>query len=67
MNLHSFASGCWVMIDVNYLKNINLRFLDIREEDNYFGIVLFAKADKISILPKKLYNYTIRTHSTLNA
>ena len=66
MNLHSFASGCWVMIDANYLKNINLRFLDIREEDNYFGIVLFAKADKISILPKKLYNYTIRKDSTIN-
>ncbi len=54
------------MIDVSYLKNINLRFLDIYGEDNYFGIVLFAKANKISILPKKLYNYTIRKDSTIN-
>lgn len=54
------------MINTDYLRRLNLRFLDVREEDNHFGVILFAKANKIKILPKKLYNYVIRTDSTIN-
>lgn len=62
----SFASGCFVMIDCAYLREIHLRFLHCHGEDNHFGIMLFLQAKSIVILPQKLYCYRIRANSTIN-
>lgn len=62
----SFASGCFVMIDCAYLREIHLRFLHCHGEDNHFGIMLFLQAKSIIILPQKLYCYRIRANSTIN-
>ena len=66
IDLHSFASGCWVMIDTDYIQKLNLRYLDVHGEDNHFGVMLFSNANKIKVYPKKLYNYIIRNDSTIN-
>lgn len=63
---HSFASGCFVMIRADFLKDIDLKFLHCFGEDNHFGILLFLNAKQITILPKKLYRYRIRKDSSIN-
>ena len=55
------------LICFEYLKRVNLRFLDgIIFEDNLFGILLFLQSESIAIMPRKLYNYRIRANSTTN-
>lgn len=63
---YSFASGCFVMIEADFLKRINLKFLHCFGEDNHFGILLFLSATEITVLPKKLYLYRIRKDSSIN-
>ena len=54
------------LIRFDYLKRVNLRFLEgIIFEDNLFGILLFSQCESIAILPRKLYNYRIREGSTM--
>ena len=55
------------LICFEYLKRVNLRFLEgIIFEDNLFGILLFLQSESIAIMPRKLYNYRIRANSTTN-
>lgn len=55
------------MIDFEFLKKTKLKFINgIIQEDDYFGTLLFAKADYIYIYPKKLYHYRIRSNSIMN-
>lgn len=55
------------MIDFNFLKQIKLKFINyIINEDIHFGMVLFASANMIYVLPKKLYKCLLRTNSISN-
>ncbi len=55
------------MIDFHFLKSIKLKFIDkIINEDIYFGMVLFANASKIYVLPKRLYRCILRANSISN-
>lgn len=56
------------LIRFDYLRRVNLRFLEgVIFEDNLFGILLFSQCESIAILPRKLYNYRIRSGSTTNS
>ncbi|EFS3143556.1 glycosyltransferase family 2 protein [Campylobacter coli] len=53
------------MIDFNYLKTIQLKFIDkIFHQDFHFGFLLFSQSKFIYTLPSKLVNYRIREGST---
>ncbi|WP_300827433.1 MULTISPECIES: glycosyltransferase family 2 protein [Helicobacter] len=55
------------MINFNFLKKIKLKFINgIIQEDDMFGILLFAQSSFIYVYPKKLYHYRIRANSTMN-
>ncbi|EAI0564770.1 glycosyltransferase family 2 protein [Campylobacter jejuni] len=55
------------MIDFSFLKQLKLKFINkIINEDIHFGIVLFASADSIYILPKRLYLCRLRANSISN-
>ncbi|EAI7225309.1 hypothetical protein CK602_08510, partial [Campylobacter coli] len=65
-NEFSFAWGG--MINFDYLKNINLKFINgIIFEDVAFGTILFAQSKNIYILPKIVYNYRIRQNSIMQS
>ncbi|MDQ6242738.1 glycosyltransferase family 2 protein, partial [Campylobacter jejuni] len=62
-----FYFGWHGMICFNYLKNINLKFLNyIIWEDVYFGTILFINSNKIFVNVQKLYCYRIRNNSISN-
>ncbi|ECL9289856.1 glycosyltransferase family 2 protein [Campylobacter jejuni] len=55
------------MIDFSFLKQLKLNFINkIINEDIHFGMVLFASADSIYILPKRLYLCRLRANSISN-
>ncbi len=55
------------MIDFDFLRQIRLKFINyIINEDIHFGMVLFASASKIYVLPKKLYRCLLRANSISN-
>ncbi|WP_193551765.1 glycosyltransferase family 2 protein, partial [Campylobacter jejuni] len=55
------------MINFNFLKNINLKFIDgIFAEDCHFGVILFALSKCIYIFPKQIYVYRLRELSSMN-
>ncbi|EAL5419179.1 glycosyltransferase family 2 protein, partial [Campylobacter coli] len=55
------------MIDFNFLKKIKLKFVNyIINEDIHFGMILFASANKIYVLPKRLYKCLLRSNSISN-
>ncbi|EJC6062828.1 glycosyltransferase family 2 protein [Campylobacter jejuni] len=55
------------MIDFSFLKQLKLKFINkIINEDIHFGMVLFANADSIYILPKRLYLCRLRANSISN-
>ncbi|EFT2060941.1 glycosyltransferase family 2 protein [Campylobacter jejuni] len=55
------------MIDFSFLKQLKLKFINkIINEDIHFGMVLFASADSIYILPKRLYLCHLRANSISN-
>ncbi|HFP7510272.1 TPA: glycosyltransferase family 2 protein [Campylobacter jejuni] len=55
------------MINFNFLKNINLKFIDgIFAEDCHFGVILFALSKNIYIFPKQIYIYRLRELSSMN-
>lgn len=55
------------MINFNFLKSIKLKFINqIINEDIHFGMILFARADKIYVLPQKLYLCRLRANSISN-
>ncbi|MBK2001100.1 glycosyltransferase family 2 protein [Campylobacter sp. 2018MI35] len=55
------------MINFNYLKKIDLKFINnIIHEDHHFGMLLFFQSSSIYILPKTLHYYRIRNNSTIN-
>lgn len=58
----------WVgLINFNFLKSINLKFIDgIIYEDHYFGILLFFHAKYIYVLDSTPYNYRIRPNSIIS-
>lgn len=63
--IHLWFAWAWMgIIDFKFLCDIHLKFYDkILHEDTLFGTLLFAHASEIYILPKKLYNYRIRSNS----
>lgn len=62
---HAFAK--MGMLDFNFFKNIKLEFKEgLFLEDHLFGVIFFAQATKIKVLPRKLYNYRIRANSLCN-
>ncbi|ECQ8916881.1 glycosyltransferase family 2 protein [Campylobacter jejuni] len=55
------------MIDFSFLKQLKLKFINkIINEDIHFGMVLFASADSIYILPKRLHLCRLRANSISN-
>ena len=55
------------MIDFNFLKQIELKFINgIIHEDHHFGILLFSMAENIYIYPKQKYIYRLRQGSSMN-
>ncbi|EAJ5687093.1 glycosyltransferase family 2 protein [Campylobacter lari] len=55
------------MINFSFLKQLKLKFINkIINEDIHFGMVLFASADSIYILPKRLYLCRLRANSISN-
>ncbi|EHX7343334.1 glycosyltransferase, partial [Campylobacter jejuni] len=55
------------MIDFSFLKQLKLKFINkIINEDIHFGMVLFASANSIYILPKRLYLCRLRANSISN-
>ncbi|EAK9868509.1 glycosyltransferase family 2 protein [Campylobacter lari] len=55
------------MIDFSFLKQLKLKFINkIINEDIHFGMILFASADSIYILPKRLYLCRLRANSISN-
>ena len=65
--LHFFYFAWSGMIDFAFLKRIKLKFLNgIIQEDDMFGILLFAQSSHIYVYPKKLYHYRIRANSIMN-
>ncbi|EOX5778080.1 glycosyltransferase family 2 protein [Campylobacter jejuni] len=55
------------MMDFSFLKQLKLKFINkIINEDIHFGMVLFASADSIYILPKRLYLCRLRANSISN-
>ncbi|MBF7066802.1 glycosyltransferase family 2 protein [Campylobacter volucris] len=55
------------MMNFNFLKSIKLKFINkIINEDIHFGMILFARADKIYVLPQKLYLCRLRANSISN-
>ena len=66
-NLCFFYFSWSGMIDFAFLKRIKLKFLNgIIQEDDMFGILLFAQSSFIYVYPKKLYHYRIRANSIMN-
>ena len=65
--LYWFYYSVFGVIDFKFLKRIKLKFINgIIQEDDMFGILLFAQSNFIYIYPKKLYHYRIRANSTMN-
>ncbi|MCM1225464.1 MAG: hypothetical protein NC548_64570, partial [Lachnospiraceae bacterium] len=55
------------MIDFSFLKRIRLKFINgIIQEDDMFGILLFAQCERIYVYSKALYHYRIRANSIMN-
>ncbi|HEB9419078.1 TPA: glycosyltransferase family 2 protein [Campylobacter coli] len=55
------------MIDFNFFKKNKLKFINfIINEDIHFGMILFASANKIYVLPQKLYLCRLRANSISN-
>ncbi|ECP7275633.1 glycosyltransferase [Campylobacter jejuni] len=55
------------MINFTFLKHLRLKFINkIINEDIHFGMILFANAKKIYILPKRLYLCRLRANSISN-
>ncbi|HEC1790467.1 TPA: glycosyltransferase family 2 protein [Campylobacter lari] len=55
------------MIDFSFLKQLKLKFINkIINEDIHFGMVLFASANSIYILPERLYLCRLRANSISN-
>ncbi|EAK8176559.1 glycosyltransferase family 2 protein [Campylobacter jejuni] len=55
------------MINFNFFKNINLKFINgIFAEDCHFGVLLFALSKNIYIFPKQIYVYRLRELSSMN-
>ncbi|HED6931410.1 TPA: glycosyltransferase family 2 protein [Campylobacter coli] len=55
------------MINFDFLKNINLKFIDgIFAEDCHFGVILFALSKNIYVLSKQIYIYRLRELSSMN-
>ncbi len=65
--LHFFYFAWSGVINFEFLKRIKLKFINgIIQEDDMFGILLFAQSSYIYVYPKKLYHYRIRANSTMN-
>ncbi|WP_276951346.1 glycosyltransferase family 2 protein [Helicobacter rodentium] len=65
--LDFFYFAVFGMIDFAFLKRIKLKFLNgIIQEDDMFGILLFAQSNFIYVYPQKLYHYRIRANSIMN-
>ncbi|EIY8524450.1 glycosyltransferase family 2 protein [Campylobacter coli] len=63
--MEHFAFVWQGMINFNFLKNINLKFIDgIFHQDVHFGFLLFAQSNYIFLIPKKLLTYRIRNGAT---
>lgn len=55
------------LINFKFLQKIGLLFMpSIIHEDHHFGVLLFARAKNIYVLPQKLYEYRIRANSIMN-
>lgn len=66
-NMKDFSFVADGMIDFAYLKRIQLKFEEgIFAEDHIFGILLFANASFIYILPRILYYYRMNLISSTN-
>lgn len=65
INKSGFAKVCDCLVEKKFLNDIKLKFLDVFGEDDHFGIMLFAYANSIAVMPRKLYNYRIRKGSTV--
>ena len=65
--MKDFSFAADGMIDFAYLKRIGLKFKEgIFAEDHLFGILLFANADFIYILPEIFYYYRVNANSLTN-
>ncbi|TKX30609.1 glycosyltransferase family 2 protein, partial [Campylobacter estrildidarum] len=66
-NIFYFWFAWQGMIDFNFLRKIDLKFIDgIFAEDCHFGVLLFALNSKIYIYPEKKYIYRLRSGSLMN-
>ncbi|MBZ7967951.1 hypothetical protein H2253_07390 [Campylobacter sp. RM9756] len=66
-NIFYFWFAWQGMIDFNFLRKINLKFIDgIFAEDCHFGVLLFSLSSKIYIYFKKKYIYRLRPGSLMN-
>ena len=65
--LQSFYFAWSGLIDFNFLKRINLYFLNgVIHEDHNFGCLLFLQSENIYVLKEKFYYYRIRENSITN-
>ncbi|MDE5592024.1 MAG: glycosyltransferase, partial [Helicobacter sp.] len=65
--LHFFYFSWSGVINFEFLKRIKLKFINgIIQEDDMFGILLFAQSNHIYVYPKQLYHYRIRPNSIMN-
>ncbi|NDJ26881.1 glycosyltransferase family 2 protein [Campylobacter sp. MIT 12-8780] len=67
LNIVTFWFAWQGMIAFEFLKDTKIHFVEKSfTEDVHFGIALFAEAQKIVVLPQKLYYYRIRPKSSMN-
>ena len=64
---HNYNNGaCWYLIQHQFLKNIELKFVDGRfGEDGMFSMELFLRADRVSAVNVYIYGYIIRPNSII--
>ncbi|MBT0759233.1 glycosyltransferase family 2 protein [Campylobacter lari] len=67
VGMRDISFGVMGMVDFDFLRFIKLKFINyIINEDIHFGMVLFACAKSICILPKPLYICILRSNSISN-
>ncbi|MCV3470161.1 glycosyltransferase family 2 protein [Campylobacter sp. CNRCH_2015_0814] len=67
VGMRDISFGVMGMIDFDFLRSIKLKFINyVINEDIHFGMVLFACAKSICILPKPLYICILRSNSISN-
>ena len=65
--LQAFYFAWSGLIEFNFLKRINLYFLNgVIHEDHNFGCLLFLQSENIYVLKEKFYYYRIRENSITN-